>query len=350
VRVPLASDVRHTLPFSFSELEQAIWGEAQRAAQEHMAEVLQQVDAQLAEQRDKKRFVLRGVRSRTIATVFGAVTFRRRYYLDLETGTYVALLDEALSLEGYERIRATLEDLAVAAGVTQGSYRKAAAELGRISPEVQLSHETVRRKVVAAGEAIAAEEARRQEQGEGERKVAHLFLEVDGLHVALQRSRQRTYEQRVLVVHEGWEPIDPRGKAYRLRGRQGCIVREAEEPWEEMSRYVYARYDLRETTVVIIWVGISTGYCSISRTSKSKRCRRFGTAGRRNCSRSSSKRKRRSATGRRRRRSGNCGRTWRRCRRPSATTGYVWRSAATTRGSYGGWGPQKRRWISSPTG
>ncbi|MDR9786684.1 MAG: UPF0236 family protein [Peptococcaceae bacterium MAG4] len=57
------------------------------------------MDELLMEERDKERYETRGIRSRQIETLFGTLEYKRWYYLDVKTGTYVCLLDQALGIE-----------------------------------------------------------------------------------------------------------------------------------------------------------------------------------------------------------------------------------------------------------
>src|SRR5690606_31636543 len=87
---------------------------------------------------------------------------------------------------------------------------------------------------------------------QGTRKVKYLFLEVDGLVVSLQRQkRRRRMEEKLLTVHEGWEPRHPSSKEYELVNKRHFRTQDADF-WEAASRFVYALYDVDEDTVVII--------------------------------------------------------------------------------------------------
>src|SRR5690606_40682292 len=65
-----------------------------------LVKALEQIDDWLAEQRDRRRFRMRVMQPRTLQTLFGVdLTFRRRRYLDRQTGKMVYLLDEVLQLD-----------------------------------------------------------------------------------------------------------------------------------------------------------------------------------------------------------------------------------------------------------
>lgn len=92
-----------------------------------MKDVLEQLDAAIYESvKPEHRYRVKELRSRTLTTLWGDVTFKRRYYQDMQDKSYHYLLDEWLNLEKYAHIdplcQATL--VSHAADV---SYSKAAA-------------------------------------------------------------------------------------------------------------------------------------------------------------------------------------------------------------------------------
>ena len=113
-----------------------------------MTEVLQDVDKQLAENRDKKRFELKENKWCQQETLFGFVEIQRRYYRDRETGQYVFLLDQTIQFNG-GGFSPNLEKMALQMA-TQGSYRKASHALKQFLGYSVMSHESVRQRVLAA--------------------------------------------------------------------------------------------------------------------------------------------------------------------------------------------------------
>ncbi|MDR9786881.1 MAG: UPF0236 family protein [Peptococcaceae bacterium MAG4] len=115
------------------------------------------------EERDKERYETRGIRSRQIETLFGTLEYKRRYYLDVKTGTYVCLLDQALGIEKKIKVSPGLSELAVYKGVKGASYREAQEQLESFYQRPVISHETIRQRVLDTGELIFREERCRQE-------------------------------------------------------------------------------------------------------------------------------------------------------------------------------------------
>jgi hypothetical protein len=64
----------------FKDLEKKCFQSACAAAQAEMAGVLEQLDRQLMEGRDKTQYRHKGLRATTVKTIFGEVAFRRTLY------------------------------------------------------------------------------------------------------------------------------------------------------------------------------------------------------------------------------------------------------------------------------
>lgn len=244
-------EFRSLCPYSFKQLEYTLLRKLGEAFAQVLAEVLWQYDCLIMERRPE-RFQVKQVRSRTIETLLGVpVVYQRRLYYDREERRYVYLLDEVLGLEANETISPGLREAVVTLGVECSSYRQAAKALAGIYQHPVVSHETIRRSVIAVGQITAAAEERQRAISSGSRRVPMLFLEVDGIYEHLQRDRQKFVEERVLIGHEGWEAD---GKRRRLRNKITFRSQAAsgEEFWEVASEHLYSLYDLDEQTLVII--------------------------------------------------------------------------------------------------
>ena len=219
-----------------------------------MGKVLEGLDDRVQEKRDKSRYQLVGKRSRTIETVLGQpVTFKRRYYWDMETGNYVFLLDELVSLDAMTRTSPLLHDLMVSAGVDSTSYRAAAESLARVIGSRITSHESIRRYVIKAGEIADSIDEHLIEQADGKRKVKVLFMAADGMWVHLQQNKKRSAEERMVTVFEGWEPRRGSSQEFSLTESSMWSSHEQGEDWWDMaSRWVYGKYDIDDETIVAI--------------------------------------------------------------------------------------------------
>jgi len=245
--------LRSQLGFSLLELETALFEYMARQFAGLMAWALERIDDWLSNQRDSRRFRMRDKEPRTLQTLFGVdITFRRRRYVDRETGKTVYLLDEVLQLPSHRQVSPALASWALGQAVLANSYRGAARSLEALYGHQVVSHESVRQVVLAAGEGLEKEQAKRLEWPAGTRKVPVLFLEVDGLIVPLQREGgQRRVEEKLLTVHEGWQRRHPASDEYVLVNKRHFRT-QSKDFWELGSRFVYSLYDVDENTMVVI--------------------------------------------------------------------------------------------------
>ena len=162
---------KHTMNgLKWEEIERHIWDAGMVFMRNLVTKVLQDVDKQLAESRDKKRFALKDKRVCQQETLFGFVEDKRNYYRDRETGQYVYLLDQAIQFNG-GGFSPNLEKMALEMA-TQGSYRKASHALKQFLGYSVMSHESVRQRVLDAQSVPSPSETSQRV----------LFVEVDGLY------------------------------------------------------------------------------------------------------------------------------------------------------------------------
>ncbi|GGK37039.1 hypothetical protein GCM10010965_32410 [Caldalkalibacillus thermarum] len=193
---------------TIKELEGLLFRKLQEQFSEGMRRILEALDDWIMEQRDTARFRLKDQREISIDTLFGTVRFKRRLYLDRKTGKHVFLLDRMMQYEGRDKLSPNLEELAIQFASEGPSYRDSAQRLEALLGYRVLSHEAIREKLIV--------QAERTEPSEGERRpVRVLFVEVDGLYTKLQRERRRGMENRIAVVHEGWESEGERSRLDR---------------------------------------------------------------------------------------------------------------------------------------
>jgi hypothetical protein len=85
------------------ELEEMLFRLLQEQFAAAMTYILEDIDRQIMEQRDKKRYRLKNAYEIDVDTLFGTVTFKRRIYLDRQTGKHVYLLDQMLQYDGQKK-------------------------------------------------------------------------------------------------------------------------------------------------------------------------------------------------------------------------------------------------------
>lgn len=236
---------------SFWEIEQILWKELRALFCQTLKELLEGLDQQVFESRDKNKYKVCEIRGREIETLVGPVKFKRRAYRNEETGQRAFLLDQALELAKRERISPGLVELVTQLGVTGPSYRQARENITKIFGERIISHEAIRQVVIHAGEKIDQLEEIESKTLQGQRKVPILFLEVDGLWVSLQQEKEPSTEIKTMTSHEGWQKRYESSKEYQLKNQFHFTWDKKGDFWEEASLYIEAHYDIENTMVVI---------------------------------------------------------------------------------------------------
>jgi len=248
------SHITTNLP-TMKELEQWIFRKLQEEFARAMALVLETMDQHIMEQRDRERYQVKEQREVSVDTVFGTVRFKRRLYLDRNTGKHVFLLDRLLAFEGRRKVSPHLEETAVAFASQGPSYRDSAKRLKQLLGYNVLSHQAIREKLLARAERPMTVVKRRS--------ARVLFVETDGLYTKLQRSKKRGMENAIAVVHEGWERS---GKRTRLKHKQHYLHTEEVDFWEGFGDFLAERYEIDENTWLVVngdgaeWIGECTSY------------------------------------------------------------------------------------------
>ena len=302
---------------TLKELEARLFRMLQEQFAAALARMLEAIDEGLMRQRDHVGFRLKDVRPIQLETSVGTVRFRRRLYQDRTNGEYVFLLDRTLGFEGQRKISPFLEDVAVELAAQGPSYRKSAACLASWLGYRVMSHETIRRRLITRAE----QEAKHAVETVERKPVRVLFVEADGLHVSLQRSRRKSVEHRMAVVHEGWER---EGQRVRLKRKRHYIHTGSGEFWEGFGDFLLRYYDMDEQTWLVVngdgaeWIGECESYfigVSIRWTGFMwrGRCGVFCNRSRRPGARHGGRWRRGMRTG--------CWRWWRPCRRSGFRTG-----------------------------
>jgi hypothetical protein len=243
------ADFNELIAVSFLGLETALFEALAKFFRDAMRLLLEELDEELFTKRDGQRYIVHEFKETCLETMLGPVRFRRRVYVDRQTGERVYGLDEALGLEQRARVSPGLRQVAVREAAEGVSYRGARDSIARMYGERMLSHETVRQLVLKAGKGIEDADRRLALEEAGERKVPVLFVEADGLFVSRQKLGKR--EERFAVAHEGWQRRSPGSGEYELVNKSYAHCGSAEDIWEEASRTFFSRYDLSETIVVI---------------------------------------------------------------------------------------------------
>jgi hypothetical protein len=210
----------------FKDLEERIYGFFCEAACDFLKDLLESIDEEIMEIRDKKRYRLKNSNGRenTIITLMGEVKYNRRYYRGVnEDGEiyYGYLLDQVLGIEGKEKLTQNVKESAVETA-TRLSFRKS-AELINKKSAYSLSAQTIWNALQAAGDKAKALENRQVKRyiaGElnGDKEVPVLFEEKDGVYLSIQGEKKKK-EIKVSKVYEGWENKTPGSKEHATVNR-----------------------------------------------------------------------------------------------------------------------------------
>lgn len=215
---------------------------------------LEEADAVLMRGRGAGLMVV-GFRERRVVTLFGDVRIRRRLYRDNKgKGRY--LLDEAMGLEKRSPLSAGMRELSALLG-SYMPFGKCEKLLGMVLP-TGVSHTTVHRQIGRMTEPVLAKEEEEVvevfERGKvpetGTREVTVLFLEADGVSVALQREEERRAEVKVGIAYEGWEEF---GSRYSLKDKTVYLgLMDSGRFWEGFSLTLAGKYNLGRVGQVVV--------------------------------------------------------------------------------------------------
>lgn len=226
---------------NLKEIEQLLWRELQETYSKAMKKILEEMDQQIAEERDKKRFRLLEKRKTHIDSLFGQVEVKRNYYRDREKEEYVYLLDRYLEFEGAGHFSPLIEEVAIELAISGPAYRKAAEALESLLGYRVISHETIRQHLI---QSISVPKATKEPVN-----GPVLFVEVDGLYIKRQEKRKRGKEEKIAAVHQGWIV---NGKRVSLKGKRHFIHQGKEPFWEAFEEFLIENFEYDPTVHKLI--------------------------------------------------------------------------------------------------
>ena len=212
-------------------------------------------DKLMAERNDGLTVV--GFRKRWVVTLFGQVRIKRRLYRDKQ-GNGRFLLDEAIGLAKRSPLSMKVKELSVLLACHM-PFGKCEALLHMMLP-AGVSHTTIHREVsriaVPALEKENRQVAEAYKQGKlpepGKRRVPCLFVEGDGINIALQREKERRAEIKAGIAYEGWEPVGGLGR-YRLKGKTPYMgLMNGDRFWDGFSLVLGKKYDLGSIEHIVV--------------------------------------------------------------------------------------------------
>ncbi len=240
--------------------ESVVFEAACAGARELAGRLLVLIDDALYERREPG-WRVDGYRTRVVLTRVGPVPVRRRLYL-VPSGKRRFLLDEAMGWTRGRVLSTSLQAIVLKL-VAAMPYRKAVDLLGQLVSQ-SVGRMTLHRLVQVLGKQVDREqEATRAavyEQGQappsGTAQTERLFVEADGLSIALQREDKRRGELKRMVASSGRADLGTDKHGRRRRALTGKVSYGGIEPadafWERSWLQVAARYDLAHTEQVIV--------------------------------------------------------------------------------------------------
>lgn len=238
---------------NLKQIEQLVWRQLQETFSVAMKSILEDMDKQIAEDRNKKRYRLLDKRKTTLVSLFGEIEVERNYYRDREKGEYVYLLDRYLEFEGTGPFSPLIEEAALELAITGPSYRKAADSLETLLGYRVISHEAIRQHLL---QVVSIPK---------ERQPIHhpvLFVEVDGLYVKRQGKGKRGKEEKIAAVHQGWEI---NGKRVSLKNKRHFIYRGKQPFWEAFEDFLMENFEYDPTVHKLVINGDGAGWITSCR-------------------------------------------------------------------------------------
>jgi hypothetical protein len=226
----------------FAEFQEQLAGKLNEVGREVTRQVLEEMDRQIRDKKKERRGwqVWRSGDCKEIVTRFGPVTYQRTYYRHKETKQYTYLVDEEAGYTPHLRVdhHVKAELIACAADL---SYRKSGQIIGERCGKVSISGQTVKQAVDTFERPILPQQERK--------RVATLYIEADEDHVACQHGR--SFEARLVYIHEGWEANGKRRKLERPL-YQSSIDEDVSDFWERVWEETDKLYDLEQVEKIYL--------------------------------------------------------------------------------------------------
>jgi len=239
------------IKLSFTTIEKTLWNLTLETFQRSLVEILSLLDKYLMAKRNKSRYEYKERKEKTLMTMLGEVTIKRRYYLDTEQNEWVFLLDELLGLEG-TAVSDSLKELVVIWATKGPSYRDVRDRLNDLFNNQILSHEKIRQLLIESSEQLELKEAPEEKK----KKVEMLFIEADGFWTGVQKRGNKSKKKRetkLIVVHEGWEKRQ--AGDYKLKNPMYFTSYRSEKAadlWDRVFLRLWSKYEDIGSIPVII--------------------------------------------------------------------------------------------------
>lgn len=231
-----------------------------RLAAEAFANYLESLDQELMKSRDKELLRNKGHRKTCIKTLMGEVEYSRTVYQVMDNKCekkFVYLLDEYVGFENIGFISANLVER-IADNICETSYGQTAKNISSLTGQ-NISHQGVWNVVQKLGSQIEARENRyielnKEHKLQGEKEVAILFEEADGIFVKKQKRYRHkgsnSFELKIAIAHEGWKETAP--KRFELANKTVvCDIASGMEFNKRKEAVLSSKYNTDEISVRI---------------------------------------------------------------------------------------------------
>lgn len=237
---------------NFKELELLVFKFICSLTRSVLGEILELVDEEFMEERDKERLKYQEKRDRTIMTLFGPLKIERRYYYDKEEEEYKFLLDDYLNIPSHDRKSPLIKEFTVLM-LKDESYRNTAEKVSE-KAEGSVSHTAIWNWIQQLGSNLRQELAAKKEDlfewgtlppGEGEKEETdYLYTEADGTYIYLQNEDKDKGEIKLGITYEDWEKRHPMSDEHKLVNKKYYGGEfDSTEFWKGLETKVYENYD-----------------------------------------------------------------------------------------------------------
>ena len=177
---------------------------------------------------------------RIVTSIFGDIDFKRRYYLDKQTGKRVYLLDEYFKIAPKERLLENAETRLIEEAI-ETNYEKAGKT---VAYKTEISKQTVMNKISELK--INVDELKVLNK----KVVDTIYCIADEDHVHLQKGGIE--EPRLIVVYDSILKDGKRTKLCNKKHFGGVYTGRIDDLWEEVLTYLENTYDLEKVKNIYI--------------------------------------------------------------------------------------------------
>ena len=169
---------------------------------EGFAQLLERYDDDFAQSTKRKsEYIIKQKRYRTVITLLGAITYRRREYIHKQTGKSYCHCDRLLQIKPYERITPEVVN-EIMEYVTDYSYRKLVKDVLKLPLSHSVVYNALHNIVIDAPTDF-------YNDFEHKHEVAVLYLQMDEIYIPEQDAVKEghKFKLHLVTLHEGTKPI-----------------------------------------------------------------------------------------------------------------------------------------------